>query len=375
MSFASCRLVLAGLLALLLVTGCSAPLRSTRPAERPLVRFAVMGDSRHDPAAPGISLQDQRWLQNSKVLARLVDEVRAERPELLFFLGDMIMGYTTDRPTLDRQYAYWRGMLAGLLEGGTYLVPVPGNHELQEKGTDSDGRRYKLARPRNEEAWRDNMGDLIVDARRWQESLGSPVAAWDPLNAPPMGGPDSIVTDQRQLSFSFDLGTMHFTVINTDAVGNDAKAPVSWLADDLARAKARGASRFFIFGHRPAYSYKYLPGIESSGLDAFPANQLAFWDLVEQYRATYFCGHQHLFHAGQPRAGQGGSAWQVIAGSGGSPFDVQPAETRSPTDRSYAWVLVTVLADGRVRLEVSGFDDKLGPSKLLKSWELPAKGE
>ncbi|HEY5975472.1 MAG TPA: metallophosphoesterase [Geobacteraceae bacterium] len=374
MPFVSCRLVLAGLLALILVTGCNGPLRATQTTDRPILRFAVMGDSRHDAAAPAITPQDQRWLQNSKVLARLVDEVRAARPELLFFLGDMIYGYTTDRPTLERQYAYWRGMLAGLLEGGTYLVPVPGNHELQEKGTTADGRQYKLARPRNEQAWRDNMGDLIVDTRRWQELLGSPIA-WDPANSPPLGGPDSIVTDQRQLSFSFDLRDMHFTVINTDAVGNDAKAPVAWLADDLARAKSRGASRFFIFGHRPAYSHKYLPNVENVGLDTFPANQQAFWDLVEGYRATYFCGHQHLFHASQPRAGQGGRSWQVIAGSGGSPFDIQPAQVRSPTDRTYAWVLVTVLADGRVRLEVFGFDEKFGPSKLLQSWELSAKGE
>ncbi len=60
---------------------------------------------------------------------------------LLFFNGDMIMGYgnayvpadttsvdaivKSDLVTTYRQYAFWRGMVAPLMEGGTYVVPCP----------------------------------------------------------------------------------------------------------------------------------------------------------------------------------------------------------------------------------------------------------
>jgi hypothetical protein len=172
------------------------------------------------------------------------------------------------------------------------------------------------------------------------------------------------------LTFSFDFHGIHFAVLNTDAVGNDAKAPVVWLADDLKQAKERGARHFFVFGHRPAYTYKYSLSVPDAGLDIYPDNQKAFWDLMEKYKATYSCGHEHIFNAMQPRAATGGKAWQVLAGSGGAPFDAKPGESANPLDRTYAWALVTIYGSGRVQVDVLGFDDTLGETKLIKSWDM-----
>ncbi len=73
--------------------------------------------------------------------------IQAQKSDLLFFNGDMIMGYGNatiplNAATVDgvigsdlmkfyRQYGFWRGMVANLMETGTYVVPVPGNHETQ----------------------------------------------------------------------------------------------------------------------------------------------------------------------------------------------------------------------------------------------------
>ena len=70
------------------------------------------------------------------------------------------------RSTHHKQYAFWRGMVADLMETGTYVVPVPGNHEVQCK------RCSKTAQVQNENAWRDNMGDLILDPTRFNALLG-----------------------------------------------------------------------------------------------------------------------------------------------------------------------------------------------------------
>jgi len=339
-----------------------------------LLSFATVGDSRAEEGAAELTAQDKIWLQNTPVITRIAREVEHQRPNFFFFNGDMIMGYKTDSNYLNRQYAFWRGMMSGLLESGTYLIPVPGNHEVQEKTKDpATGKTVKLARQSNEDAWRANMGDLIIDATRWNRLLGESPGAWSVENTPTVGGPDGITTDQRQLSYSFDFRQAHFTVINTDAVGQDGRAPVQWLAQDLAAAQQRGAKYFFVFGHKPAYSYKYSASMTKiEGFDQFPDNQKAFWDLMEQYSATYFCGHQHIFHIEQPRAADGGHAYQVLVGSGGSPLDSPAGETSVATDHMYAWVGVELMRAGELRLTAYGFDEPRGPARPIEVIKLPA---
>jgi len=352
---------------------------STKIADPVVLSFSTVGDSRQDPKefdatmAP-LSAQDKIWLQNTKAWTRIMRGIESQKSKLLFFNGDMIMGYGLAGPTPSnsvadvvgsdlmafyRQYGFWRGMVAPLMESGTYLVPVAGNHEVQSKPLG------KKAQPENEVAWRANMGDLIIDAGRFKSVVGKDASNVDTQNN---GTLDGLVSDQSQLSFSFDVEDSHFAVINTDPVGKDNTAPVGWLTKDLSDARARGAKHFFVFGHKPAYTYyfgkgeKPNPGI--AGLDKFPESRDAFWGVIEQFEATYFCGHEHEFNMVQPK----GKAWQVSVGSGGSPWDAKPGEdTLNPaTDRAYAWATVHIHKSGKVNIDAYGFSDTFGPTKLLK---------
>src|SRR5262249_60598722 len=72
----------------------------------------------------------------------------------------------------------------------------------------------------------------------------------------------NITSNQAELSYSFDIQAtnrilLHFVVINTDAAGADSTAPTDWLEADLKAAKARGADKVFVFGHKPAFTYNY----------------------------------------------------------------------------------------------------------------------
>ncbi len=96
--------------------------------------------------------QDAQWLQNSKAATRILRTIQSEKPNLLFFNGDMIYGYgraaipsswsTTAPATIAAvtssdlvahytQYAYWRAWSRTCSRWATYVIPVPGNHETQ----------------------------------------------------------------------------------------------------------------------------------------------------------------------------------------------------------------------------------------------------
>ncbi|WP_019864845.1 metallophosphoesterase family protein [Methylovulum miyakonense] len=404
----------------------SAPSHAADPV---ILNFSTVGDSRQDPvnidpsvkdlsmvgvgncqtpsgtgltANPGISAQDCKWLQNTKAWGRILRAIQAQKPNLLFFNGDMIMGYgkagvpvtrtsngvgetAITNPTVSdvansdlmqfyKQYGFWRGMIANLMENGTYLVPVPGNHEVQCK------RCGKSAQVENETAWKDNMGDLILDTSRLAKLTGVSATNFNPFNnpyydpstlattpAPYVSNPDGISTDQAQLSYSFDIGTSHFVVINTDAVGKDGYAPNTWLENDLNIAKTNGAKHFFVFGHKPAFFYNYLgsaPSSTSSLNDKDPIAAKAFWDIIVKYKATYFCGHEHSYNIQKINGfNQAGSAYQVLVGAGGSPFE-SSVSTGNPKDRMYSWARVGIHQSGRVILNTYGFDDTLANPKI-----------
>jgi hypothetical protein len=359
--------------------------------------FATVGDSRQDDAAPdptsvpptGLAGQDKIWLQNTKAWARIIRTISKQRAKLLVFNGDMIMGYGNDvapvsaggsaTATIDavigsdlvkayRQYGFWRGMVATLMEEGTYVVPVSGNHETQWK---AGGKKSQVV---NENAYRKNLGDLILDDDRFDRMFGE-----KPTNEVlgDTSSYDSLVSDQSQLTYSFDFHGSHFAIVNTDPVGNDSHAPAKWLEHDLSVAKANGNTHFFVFGHKPAFTYYYgttipLPA-SPSGLDAVAdlTSRNAMWATIEKYGATYFCGHEHIYNLSQPTAATGGHAWQVIVGSGGSPFEAKPLDdTLTITDRFYAWAKVDVRKSGKVRITGYGFDDQFHATHRLQSIDL-----
>jgi hypothetical protein len=370
-----------------------------------VLTFSTVGDSRQDPnnydqASVGATLngQDATWLQNTKAFSRILRTIQSQKSTMLFFNGDMINGYGwagfgyTSNATQSavagpvapataadivgsdlmkhyREYAFWRGMVAPLPETGTYVFPVPGNHETECKACPKNSDGQKQSKVENEQAYAANMGDLILDTARFTSVLGA--APGNANYGPAAGvGPDALQTDQTKMSYSFDYLGYHFAVINTDPVGQETSAPTAWLAQDFAAAQARGAKRFFVFGHKPAYTYVYAPGVAGSGLDATPTTTTrrdAFWNVIEQYKATYFTGHMHTYNISQPKGG----AYQVIVGAGGSPFDPSAAQATAgalanpATDRDYAWATVKVHADGGVDILGYGFSSTFGPTQLL----------
>jgi hypothetical protein len=460
------------------IAAMSSGLAHAQVSDPVVFSFATVGDSRTDPNKPDATTllanpnptgqggvpsltgtilpQDNEYVQNTQAFGAILAGIQAQNPNLLFFNGDMVYGY--GRPSLPAawangkpnswtsaqsvspdtvfeyvQYAYWRGMVANLFLNGTYVIPVPGNHETQcsysaapysatspNPGCDNTSQGNlsgKTAYADNENMFRFNTGDLVQDLVtniRFSNVTGyfaTSVNGLTQTTAPqssPNNGP--ISSDQRDLTYSFDIQAqpgllLHFAVINTDPAGADATAPSDWLANDFSAAKQRGASKFFVFGHKPAFTYNYAAATGGSitppatnpgpgGLDAnynaqlVPTLRNTFWSIITQYNATYFSGHEHTVNVAKfadPTGTYQGTPYQVVVGSGGSPFDDKLVGTCSttnppgctepvlthPYDRYYAWALVSVHASGKVSLQVSGFNDKFGPVQDLKIYDVP----
>jgi len=333
--------------------------------------FSTFGDSRTDRKIKSITAQDKLFLTATAPLARMIKELNAKKSQALFFNGDMIMGYDADSTQVQREYAYWRGMMATLMESGTYVVPVPGNHEVQMPTKGSDGQVVKYAQTQLENIWRENMSDLILDEARWNHIVKTPFSAFDIHNTP-LTSEDHLQTDQTQLYYSFDVGHLHIAVINTDPVGADASVAVNWLKRDFEAAKERGANAIVAFGHKMPFVYIPDGSTKASedSLDNTSGQRDAFWSVMESYGATYFCGHEHVFHADQPTKAAGGQSWQVIVGSGGSPFGIKKGESKNPQDRMYAWADVKVHKSGALGVKIFGFDENMGPTQELSHWRI-----
>jgi hypothetical protein len=92
--------------------------------------------------------------------------------------------------------------------------------------------------------------------------------------------------------------------------------------------------------------------------------------VIEQYGATYFCGHQHVYNASQPTRASGGKAWQVIVGTGGSPLSIKPGQSAGVNDRMYAWAEISVRQSGRVTMLVRGFDESLAQTRVIEQLDI-----
>lgn len=356
-------IILAGILSLSLFALKGLP--TLRISDEVLLSFSVTSDSQANIQDPETPVQDKKWGVNSKAFNRIVDEITEQRPDMLFFCGDGISGYTQgNRDELDNQYAFLRGIESRLFEKGIYVFPVEGNHEMQDINPKNSRTSAQVS---NEEAWRENNGDILPNKELWEKILKTPFAssAWRDINFARIGD-DSVSTDQSKLSYSFDLKGTHFIVVNTYAVGSESSVPLERLKEDIFDARRRGMKHIFIFGHQPAFTYKYDKDTAPRGLDLNLLSRDRFWKLINESKATYFCGHDHLFDASQP---SGGEAYQIIVGPSGGEFHTQEPVT-NPNLMKFSWATVKVYKSGKVHIDAYGFGQDYGKTIVLKCWEL-----
>ena len=282
-----------GLTATLLFTGCN---------NNPVIdnyTFVVTGDDR--VTSKEDSLHPEWGTINEYQVKRLFKEVSEMKPlpRMLLINGDLVLGYT-DRDTvkLANELKAWiklykESPLAAL---PVKLVAFTGNHETAEKIGSS-----RVAYAPDERTFVREMKDYIAG------NNGPHYSGLRP-------GTDSLMTDQSQLTYSFDFGGDHYVIFNTDAVDRESRLPYHWLEKDLKNAHDNGARHIFLFAHKPAWATS-MSG--EAGLDEVRANRDSAWSVMEKYNSDiYFCSHYHFWDTIQPHKGK---TWEVVCGNAGAP--------------------------------------------------------
>ena len=162
-----------------------------------------------------------------------------------------------------------------------------------------------------------------TDARwlKWLHDSGFDTfakAANGPTNAPP--NPDQLADDQSEMTYSFNIGDVHFIVINTDTlttdIDNDTNAPhigwipYHWIEQDVRSAQANPkVSAIFLIGHKPIMDHPRRKKKAILNTKKHPlGDQLqALFQANDKVRA-YLCAHEHLWDCSRLETGPAGLA-------------------------------------------------------------------
>ena len=159
------------------------------------------------------------------------------------------------------------------------------------------------------------------------------------------------------MTYSFDIGDVHFVVINTDTlttnIDNDTKAPhigwvpYSWIEQDIRKAQADPKlSAIFVIGHKPIMDHPKAEEKAILNTKKHPlGDQLqALFQANNKVRA-YLCAHEHLWDCSQLKHAP--KVWQVIAGNAGSKLNSK----WDPTGGTFfGFSQINIYASGKVGL-------------------------
>ena len=305
-----------------ILSGCKGSSPPAAPADPVVYSFVVVGCNRVDKKDYDAFTNPST--ANIPQLERTFADVAAldPKPDFFFFAGDMVLGYADSLP-LAQELSAWNKLYESspLKAKGIELVAVPGNHESEDW--------EKLAEPYTENVWLNTMSPYI--GRGGNGPKANPK------------GPDSLITDQSKLTYSFDFKDAHFVVISTDPAGRDWRPPSHWIAGDVAAAHSNPAIKhIFAIAHKPAYAWDYkMPGGKNDGLDTFHVNRDMMWKAFDENNVdAMIVAHNHVYSAFRPT----NKTWMVVAGNGGSKLE----KNADSTKQFYGFTLIQVLKSGNV---------------------------
>jgi hypothetical protein len=357
---------------------------SPGPGQDPVkLSFVIMGCNRIQPKDWDKIKADDPSSANLPQLKKTFQDISRMKPvpSYLFFMGDLVLNLEADEgETLEKQLVAWTALYkATPLAAMTTLIPLPGNHEMLKtvgdkdkakkggkdegnkdgkdkhkkggkdvgkKGGEDEGEAAEVPNPATVPRWLKWLRDSGFDtfARRGN----------GPTDAPP--NRDKLSDDQSRMTYFFNIGDVHFIVINTDTLNTqkdgETNAPYSgwvpyhWIEQDVRKAQANPEIKtIFLVGHKPIMDHPAKEEDSILNTDEHPlgAKLQALFLANDKVRA-YLCAHEHLWDC--CRLKHAPPVWQVIAGNAGSKLNkkwITPAPF-------FGFTRINVYASGKVGL-------------------------
>jgi hypothetical protein len=268
-------------------------------------RFVVYGDC--CSGIPG-ALHEETAASVNRVVAAL-----RPQPGFVCFLGDEVMGLTTDEETLRAQWRYWLDHeMAWLDRTATPLYNVPANHTTYD----------------------------VMSERVYAE-----VMTHLPTNGP---------VGQQRLTYSVRRGNLLMVFVNTmSTVLGEGRVETDWLEETLRQhADARHK---LAFGHHPVWAVNGFSGEYQRELAH--ENGRRFWEVLRRHGVlAYFCSHMLAFDV-QVRDG----ILQVLTAGAGTAHLMPP-------EWEYLHTVSVDLDETGLRYEVL---DTTGSVRERLTWPLP----
>jgi hypothetical protein len=272
-------------------------------------------------------------------------------PPYLFFMGDLVVNLEDDDgKMLKMQLKAWTTLYnASPLAGKVTLIPLPGNHEMLKKVHENkdDKTKIEVPNPATDARWlkwlRDSKFDTFAKA------------ANGPTDVSP--NPDHLADDQSRMTYSFNIGDVHFIVINTDTLTTQIDeqthapytgwVPYHWIKQDVRSAQADPkVGAIFLIGHRPIIDHPQAEERTILNSEEHPlADKLQTLFQANDKVRAYLCAHEHLW--GCTRLDKAPRVWQVIAGNAGSQLNSQ---WNPPGGTFFGFGQINVYASGKVGL-------------------------
>lgn len=272
-------------------------------------KFVIFGDTRHpDPmTTTGVSPK----------LPELSQAIAAEKPEMVFFYGDLINGCRTSSLSplyrkYRRQFDNWLAAMKPVYNLGIPVYVIRGNHEYGDEGK-PDTELFRI----------------------YEEYFAKKM---------PQNGPD----DARGLTFTvIHKGAKFIGLDQYVGEKGEVNMDLAWLKAELDN---NSTPFVFVYAHGPAFRVmkkRHHP------FDFFNNQKQRdrFWGMLKDYQVpVYFCGHDHLYSRSRKEgifhvcAGNGGANAQDYdpAQVDGALQDIHPGTPVKKEKAGIAFIVVTV---------------------------------
>ncbi|MFY7671024.1 metallophosphoesterase family protein [Tenacibaculum sp. MEBiC06402] len=275
---------------------------------------------------------------NLYAMKRIWNEVANldNKPDLFFFLGDMVLGETTTTK-LDDQLSNWVNLykdtnFSSISTSGIETVAVPGNHEMLYWADYGVKGHDEWPLKGSTEIWMKHMSEFM------------------PKDRAVVTGNDSI---NNQMTFAFTRKNIGFILMNTDTYntpttenpyGLEGQIPTNWIINKVEEYKQDSSiDHIFVLGHKPYYIYENGEITPKTGHAGFPEGPVLWPKLRDNDVIAMLSAHKHDYQRMQP---EGNKTYQVIAGNAGSPGEAT----------FFGYTKIDVMSSGEIQLTSMGFD-------------------